>query len=230
MLIQPIVLGALTGLASSAHCAAMCGPLAASSCSRAAPRVSLVRYQLGRLVGYGAAGAIAGGVGHVVQVSSFAPWLAYVVPAMTVLALLLLARRVLTGRSALAQLRRREQPRPSPLFAWLARVAPRDPSVIGALTALLPCAALAAALLLAAATQSRTAGAFLMLAFCATSALGVIGGGIMLARATQLGSRFAPRALALVLACAALYVGLRPIYHQLHADRAGATAPTCACH
>src|SRR5687768_12214271 len=56
MLIQPILLGAATGLASSMHCAAMCGPLAASACSRRSHRAALVRYQLGRTIGYAAAG------------------------------------------------------------------------------------------------------------------------------------------------------------------------------
>lgn len=230
MLTQPILLGALTGLASSLHCAAMCGPLAASTCSRKSPRSSLVRYQAGRTAGYGAAGAIAGGVGHVAQLSGLAPWLVYAVPALTVLALLMLARRVASPPPKLAQIRKRREQTTNPIFAWLVRVAPRDPSAIGALTALLPCAALGAALLLAAATQSRSEGAVLMLAFATTSALGVIGGGLLLARATQLGRRFAPRALAVVLACAALYVGLRPIYRQLQADGAGAAPHSAGCH
>src|SRR5688572_24576111 len=101
MLTQPIVLGALTGLASSLHCAAMCGPLAASICSRRSARTSLLRYQLGRLVGYGAAGALAGGLGHVLRVTSSAPWLAYTLPAITVVALLMLARKVLGDRPGL---------------------------------------------------------------------------------------------------------------------------------
>jgi sulfite exporter TauE/SafE len=228
MLTQPIVLGALTGLASSLHCAAMCGPLAASTCSRRAPRTSLLRYQLGRLAGYGAAGALAGGVGHVLRLTTSAPWLGYAVPAITVLALLALAHKVLGGRPALAQLGRKpEQPR-SALFARLARLAPRDPSVVGALTALLPCAALGAALVLAAATQSRSAGAMLMLGFAATSALGVIGGAFVLARVTQVGGRVAPRVLAIALACAALYVGFVPVYRAFHS--ADASAPAASCH
>lgn len=229
MMTQPILLGAVTGLASSVHCAAMCGPLAASSCSRGSPRVSLARYQLGRMVGYGAAGALAGGMGHVAQVSSFAPWLAYIVPAMTVVALLMLARRVLGMGKPLIKIRSHAEPRRSALFAWLARVAPRDPSVIGLLTALLPCAALGAALLLAAATGTRSGGALLMMGFAATSALGVLGGGLMLSRATQLGRHVAPRALAALLVCAALYIGLRPVLTQLHAGDAAAPA-AFKCH
>lgn len=182
------------------------------------------------MIGYAAAGAVAGGIGHVVQLSNAAPWLAYAVPVLTVLALLMLARRVLITRQTLTQIRPRTEPTRSPLFARLARLVPRDPTAIGALTALLPCAALGAALLLAATTQSRSAGAALMLGFATTSALGVIGGGIMLARATQLGSRFAPRALAVLLTCAALYVGLRPIYRQLRVDGADAATAAPSCH
>lgn len=228
MLTQPIVLGALTGLASSMHCAAMCGPLAASTCSRRSPRTSLARYQLGRLAGYGAAGALAGGLGHVLRVTTSAPWLGYTLPAITVLALLVLARKVLGGQPALVQLGRKiDRPR-SALFERLARLAPRDPSVIGALTALLPCAALGAALLLAAATQSRAAGAALMLGFATTSAVGVIGGAFVLARVTQLGGRIAPRVLAAALACAALYVGLSPVYRALNAP--DGAPPVASCH
>jgi len=225
--IQPIVLGALTGLASSVHCAAMCGPLAASSCSRRSPRTALARYQVGRLAGYGAVGALAGGLGHVLRVTATAPWLAYVVPAVTGLALLVLARNVLGSGPALAQLGRKPDRSRSTLFERLARLAPADPSVLGALTALLPCAALGAALLLAAATQSRAAGAGLMLGFAMTSALGVLGGAVVLTRVAQLGGRVAPRALAIALTCAALYVGLSPVYRALHPPEGVSLAPSC---
>jgi sulfite exporter TauE/SafE len=231
MLIQPFVLGAVTGLASSVHCAAMCGPLAASVCARRPSRTSLIRYQLGRTIGYAAAGAVAGGVGHVVQLSTLTSWLGYALPAMTVLALLALARRILGGnRPPLTPLRKAAEPKRSSLFAWLVRVAPRDPSVIGALTAFLPCAALGAGLLLAATTQSRGAGAVLMVGFAASSAVGVLGGGVLLSHLLPIGGRFAPRAVAVLLACAALYIGLRPVYAQLQVGGADAAPPTPACH
>jgi uncharacterized protein len=244
MFTQPIVLGALTGLASSAHCAAMCGPLAASACARRSPVASLARYQLGRMIGYAIAGALAGGVGRVIALSSLAPWLAGGVSVITALALLVLAQRVLRASSnaevreraaviPLARLRdhtRRERRSP---FARLSRVVPREPIALGAFTALLPCAALAAALLLAAGTQARISGAALMLGFAATSALGVLGGGIALTRITQLAGRLGPRALAVALTCAALYVGLRPFYGQVYGQaqtepsHPAAAAPSC---
>jgi sulfite exporter TauE/SafE len=193
--------------------------------------MALVRYQLGRTLGYAAAGAVAGGVGHVVQLSSLAPWLGYAVPAMTVVALLALARRVLGGGNpALTKLRKVGEPTRSPLFAWLARVAPRDPSAIGALTAFLPCAALGAALLLAASTQARSSGAVLMAGFATTSALGVLGGGALLGRLLRIGGHLAPRVVAVLLACAALYIGLRPVYARLRAHGADAPAMSHACH
>lgn len=231
MLIQSFVLGAVTGLASSVHCAAMCGPLAASVCSRRPSRTALIRYQLGRTIGYAAAGAVAGGVGHVVQLSTFAAWLGYALPAMTVLALLALARSILGGsRPPLTQLRRAAEPKRSPLFAWLVRVAPRDPSIVGALTALLPCAALGAGLLLAATSQTRGAGAALMVGFAASSAIGVLCGGAVLSRVLPISGRMAPRAVAVLLACAALYIGLRPVYAQLQLGAVEAAPPTHACH
>lgn len=227
MLLQPLVLGAVTGLASSAHCAAMCGPLVATTCARRAAGGALLRYQAGRTAGYALAGAVAGGLGHAISLAAISPALGYAVPAVTALSLLMLARRVLGPRTALVQLESKRER--TSHFAWLARYAPRDPSAVGALTALLPCAALGAALLLAASTQARASGAALMAGFAATSAVGVLGGGAVLSRLARLDGRFAPRVLAAVLACAALYVGLSPIYRELSAQDARAAHPP-SCH
>ena len=228
MLLQSLVLGAVTGLASSAHCAAMCGPLAASACAQQNARGSLLRYQAGRTAGYALAGAIAGGFGRALSVSSISPALMYVVPVVTALSLLLLARRVLGEQSTLVRLERKRARKRRTFFAWLARYAPADPGSLGALTALLPCAALGAALLLAATTQARASGAALTAGFAATTAIGVLGGAAALARLARLGGRHTPRLLATVLACAALYVGLTPLYRELRAPSPHAAhAPSC---
>jgi sulfite exporter TauE/SafE len=148
------------------------------------------------------------------------------VPALTGLALLVLAYRVWSGRRGrLVQLSARTASDRPALFTRLVQLAPREPAVFGALTALLPCAALGAALVLAAGTQARASGAALMLGFAATSALGVLGGGIVLARITQVGGRIAPRVLATALVLAALYVGLRPLYRSI--EPGAAMADSC---
>src|SRR5690606_34203758 len=55
---------ALLGLASSAHCIAMCGPLVVAGCSRKkGGGRSTLGYLGGRLVSYAAAGGIAGSIG-----------------------------------------------------------------------------------------------------------------------------------------------------------------------
>jgi hypothetical protein len=55
-----------------------------------------------------------------------------------------------------------------------------------------------------------------MLAFATTTALGALTGGFAIARLSQrsrrIGGQLAPRALAIALACAALFIGLRPLY------------------
>ena len=68
MLSLPLVFGAfLAGLAGSPHCVLMCGAFA-SACARPAP--GLGAWHAGRLIGYGALGALAGGFGASVP----GPW------------------------------------------------------------------------------------------------------------------------------------------------------------
>ncbi|TZF90495.1 sulfite exporter TauE/SafE family protein [Cognatilysobacter lacus] len=67
----------LTGLVGSGHCAAMCGGIA-TGFPAMAPRASwryVVEPNLGRVLGYAAAGAIAGGIGHGIVDVAALPWL-----------------------------------------------------------------------------------------------------------------------------------------------------------
>lgn len=224
---QPFVIGALAGLASSAHCAAMCGPLASAACSSGDRRSALARYQIGRSAGYVAAGALAGGLGHVVALSTLAPWSQLLVPLLTSATLLWLAARFWRARqTGLVPLRVRgtaRTPKRS-AFAWLSRLAPRDAISLGVLSALLPCGALGAALLLAATSGDRLTGASTMLGFVTATALPVLGGGFAFVRLARVASTRASRAIA--LACAALLIAARPVSAVLGA-RSAAHAPSC---
>ncbi|MDD9939170.1 MAG: sulfite exporter TauE/SafE family protein [Myxococcales bacterium] len=228
MLMQAVVAGALAGLASGPHCAAMCGPLCAASCGApaAGSGTRALRYQLGRVVAYAFVGSVAAQLGALIEAS----WLVSTAPVLlsvgVAIALLLLALRLWRGASEplvpLRAVRRATPGRWTRLLALL----PREPAALGALSALLPCGALAAGLLLAAASSHRLAGALLMGAFAITSAAFVLGGGALLTRLSVHASRRASRALALALVLAAVVVSALPLVrtgtstHSTHAAEA----------
>ncbi len=197
---------AAAGVASSAHCAAMCGPLALAVCGapgREGARAGL-RYGLGRLASYALTGSIAGALGsrlvrvlrgeHVQQAVSLALGLGLALAAIRVLQS--------RARSDLVPLRaRRDAPRPPPLLT-------------GILTGFLPCGALAAGLMIAAGAASWWGGALAMTSFAIASAPGLAG--VVLAGAT-IGGRLRGvatparrRALGVALMLAAVWVAARP--------------------
>ena len=156
------------GMVTSLHCAGMCGPLA---CYLAPPPGSrdnfatvTALYQLGRLLSYTLAGALAGGLGMVAlgwvniyqnSLSRFLPWMLvafFVLVALRADKLLLRPRFMGT---VLIALRRRISGLPRPL-AGLG---------MGILTPLLPCAPLYAVFGLALMTQSPSRGAEFLLLF-----------------------------------------------------------------
>lgn len=93
----------LSGLMGGAHCAAMCGGIAAGysgACGRLSALQAL-QPNLGRVLGYTVAGAIAGGLGHgIVSVAASRP-LALALRAAVGLVLVIVALRLLFPRSRL---------------------------------------------------------------------------------------------------------------------------------
>ncbi len=197
---------AAAGLASSAHCAAMCGPLALAVCGapgREGVRAGL-RYGGGRLAAYALTGSIAGALGsrlvrllrgeHVQQVVSLALAAGLVFAAARVL-------RTRT-RSQLVPLRtRREGARPPALAT-------------GLLTGFLPCGALAAGLMIAAGAATWWGGALAMASFAMASAPGLAA--VVLAGAS-VGGRFRGavtpgrrKAFGVALVLVAAWVAARP--------------------
>lgn len=213
--------GAGLALVNALHCLTMCGPLAAANRAQHGSGAQL-RYLGGRAASYTLLGSFAGSVGEALALSSWARWLesglAWLLAG--VLCYSALGLFGFTRRAPLIKLGR--TPRRGSLGRVLAHVA-HDPLLLGAATALLPCAALYAAILGSAALGDSARGALFMLAFAlATSP--VILGGAQLSRLTQLGGAGRRTLGAIVLVGAAL-TALRPI-SLLRAEAAG----SCPLH
>jgi sulfite exporter TauE/SafE len=228
-MLQAVLSGALLGLTSIPHCTAMCGPLAGFACSRTPGRASALRYQLGRSFGYAVAGALAGHAGHALLDALPKGAFAWVVFAALAASSCVLIARMLWRRDASERL---VSLRVSPARSFssrLVRLVPRDPLALGAITALLPCGALAAALLLAATTSAPVPGALLMLGFATTSGPALLIAAVA-TRALQLrASPLVRRLAAGALVVAALLLMLRPV-SALVANPSHHGAPTAHCH
>jgi uncharacterized protein len=174
----------LAGLAGGAtHCATMCAPFVLAQAAAGADAsagggmlrrlsgAALLPYHLGRMLGYGALGALAGGT---VGLLAWASGVRLLLAALLVLAAVLM----------LAQAFRRVADRLPRWFPWAARLAPRLPRtlerrigallaaptggrgvLLGLLLSALPCGLLYGALAGAAASGSALAGALAMAAF-----------------------------------------------------------------
>ncbi len=169
----------LMGLAGGPHCLAMCGAACLGLGQAAAPRSTqaLVLFQLGRVLGYGALGAVAAsslqGVGWLsVHSAALRPVWSLIHVAAMLLGLLLLWRAEQpvwlqgTARNIWARAK-----------AWNARWHLRadrgTPLIMGMLWALLPCGLLYSALMVAALAGGPLAGAAVMVCF-------VLGSGLVL--------------------------------------------------
>ena len=101
-----LVLGSawLSGVMGSAHCAAMCGGIATGFGSRrpAASWLDALEPNLGRVLGYGVAGAIAGGIGHGVVALTQSQGLALALRSAVGIVLIVAALRLLDQRGRLA--------------------------------------------------------------------------------------------------------------------------------
>lgn len=104
MPIDWLTLGAalLTGLVGSGHCAVMCGGIATgfSAMSPGAGWRYVVEPNLGRVLGYSTAGALAGGFGHAIVDIASLTWLPGLLRAATGLVLLVIGIRLMFPESA----------------------------------------------------------------------------------------------------------------------------------
>jgi len=173
-----LLLATLTAsLLGSLHCVGMCGPLAimasqaGSGVRKRAVAISTVMYHLGRWTTYCMAGAFAGSVGSLINLSG--QWLGWQVAAARIAGLLMVG----VGLNRLWQLmRRRVSPDGIPssrIAGFLAQLKPflsrRSPPArsfgIGFLTTFLPCGWLYLFALAASGTGSAVMGILVMSAF-----------------------------------------------------------------
>jgi uncharacterized protein len=209
--LHSITIGLALGAVSIPHCAAMCGPLATLACTRSHKRHGAVRYQLGRMLGYPLAGAIAGHVGETVQLVApgAGTWVALSVAAAT--ACLWLAYRIVRRDDPAPLVTLRAKGPVRSIFTALAPLLPHEPAAFGAASALLPCGALAAALLSAAATAQAQQGAALMLGFAAASGVFLLATKPIAALLAGRGPALLRRSAVLGLVLTAVFLVARPL-------------------
>jgi uncharacterized protein len=179
----------LSGLLGGGHCAGMCGGIVGALSQQQRARLSLqLAYNGGRIAGYAAAGAAAGGLGGLVLVQDILPLqlgLYAFANLMLVLVGLYLAgwSRLVTRLEALG---RRAWARIGPLAGHFlpADTVPRA-LMVGLLWGGLPCGLTYSVLAIALVSGSAAHGAGLMLAFGLGTAPNLIAAGLLLTRARR---------------------------------------------
>lgn len=219
-----VIAGAAAGLASVPHCTAMCGPLAAYACSGQPGASGQTRYQLGRFVSYSALGAVAGTIGGATAVSLPQAWGSALLSWSLALGLGLAALRLWRRPNQPLVTLRTKQDEPAPSVASRALEGlGRHPFFVGLGTALLPCGALAAAVLIAASTGNTALGSLSMFAFAVVSGIGLVGATWVFERFARRPRPATSRVLAVVLALGSILFVIRPV-HSLR------TGDTSSCH
>ena len=179
-----IASAALLGLVGSPHCAAMCGaPCAALTQGRGTgrPHVALAAFMGGRMAGYALGGAaVAASVVWLGSLGSFGSALRPLWSGLHAAAFGLGLWLLITGKLPLWTVRLgRKQPSAAPpklRDGWqriLPMKAPVRAAAAGTLWLALPCGLLQSALLVAALANTPMQGAMAMMAFAATSSLGL---------------------------------------------------------
>ncbi len=217
MILESAAVTALaTGALGSAHCAAMCGPLAVAGCSREGAGVvtaDAAGYFAGRLVAYSAVGAVMGHLGH--HALCILPMSALEGIAVAAVAIAAAYRGVSLLRgprgAAMGLVALRAKPRRAGPAALLAALWPRRGLGLGLATAILPCGMLLPAWALAAGTASAPEGALVMAAFSVATLPGLLVP-LVGRRLLQRAAARMPRSAYGVLWCAlAAWIAVRPL-------------------
>jgi sulfite exporter TauE/SafE len=166
----PLVGGLVMGIASSAHCAAMCGPLVLTIGRRIGPRSRgaqvrhVALYHAGRVLVYLAMAVPAGWLGGALVLGGFSRVLAVGAGLLLLVgAVSSLRRRAFDGITMVfAALLSRVS---SPALTWAASHPVAGALTAGAINGLLPCGLVYAAVTAAAATGSPASAALLMTGF-----------------------------------------------------------------
>ncbi len=161
------------GLAGGAHCAAMCGPLVAATGAglrHGAPDTlaGALKFNLGRLLGYGTAGAVTAGLLGGIAGASPLPAIALALRILAGIGLAAVGLRLL-GVGDLLRIERLGYAlwsaiRPA-MRTGLRLPMPIRPIALGLLWGFMPCGLVYSALLMAAATGDAATGAWTMIIF-----------------------------------------------------------------
>lgn len=208
MLAYAFISGFGAGLLATPHCAVMCGPLSMHACSRRTWGAAW-RFHAARVASYSLLGIAAGTSGAGIARLLDHQWSAAALSWMVALVLLVTAARIWRGPRAAAPIALGARTR-RPLAARIVARLGNRPEILGAITALLPCGVLLAAVAMASATATWSTGAALMLGFAITSGGSLIVAGVA-ARWLRRAGGAAPRVLAGVLVAGALVFALRPL-------------------
>ncbi|MGD8316394.1 MAG: sulfite exporter TauE/SafE family protein [Myxococcales bacterium] len=222
-----VIAGAAAGLASIPHCTAMCGPLAAYACSGGRGGAARARYQMGRSVSYSVLGALAGAVGGATAISLPQAWGSALLSWSLALGLGLAALRL--WRRPAQPLVKLQTQKPDSADSRASRALGAlgtHPFWVGLGTALLPCGALTAAVLIAASTGSAWLGSLSMLSFSLVSGLGLVGAAWIFQSLARRPGPTTSRMLAVVLALGAILFIIRPVHALRHGDGASCHAPS----
>jgi hypothetical protein len=231
MIAVPLAAAAVLGLTSSAHCAAMCGPLVAATCGGPTKSATAtLGYFGGRTLGYAVVGAIAAALGGPF-VGPTASRTVQIVAACAVGAVLawsgvqLLRSR---GRTELVALRGPPS-RAARAWASLLRLLPRGGLPLGLATAIFPCGALAGAVLAAAASGTWWLGMAMMATFALASApaLGLAALVGQRVRSFVQGERRVQIVAGVALLAVATWIVATPVAAAVRAQRGGPACPHC---
>lgn len=221
----------VASLLGSVHCAAMCGGFvaayAADRGATATQRASAhLAYNGGRLVTYAGLGALAGSLGHALDLAGRAAGLSHAAALVTAGMLVVMGSVGLTRPRGLVQLGTRPKSALASRFAALLARFRSQPAVVragvlGLSSTLLPCGWLYAFAGFAAATGSASAGASLMSAFWVGSLPMLLGLGVSFGGAARRFERYLPRVRSVLV----LAVGLVTLLSRLQLAAFAATAP-----
>ncbi len=207
----------LMGLVGGPHCIAMCGAACAGIGQAAGPNAhrALWTFQVGRVVGYSALGAVAAasmqGVGWLTtQSAAIRPiWTLFHVAA-TMLGLVLLVRAQQpvwleqAGKSVWRKAR-----------GWVGMGGKSAPLMLGTVWALLPCGLLYSALLVAAMSANALDGAIVMALFAAGTSVSMMAGPWLWLRLRSSGSgQWGVRLAGLALAASSSWAVWMGLFHN----------------
>jgi uncharacterized protein len=207
---------AAAGLLGSVHCAAMCGgfvAIAGDGVSGRARVLTQLTYNAGRLVSYVTLGAVAGALGHAVDLAGGAAGIGRFASLVSGSLMILWGLGALLETQGVRILRGR-LPVPQRLTRALASLRGRPPMwralALGLATTLLPCGWLYAFAVTAAGTGSPLSGALVMAAFWCGNAPVLLGLGVALSAAVGRVRRHIPvLSAAVILGIGLFTVSLR---------------------